>query len=57
VTRTKISQPAKARLIAGLLLVTAAVLLLLLADLSPAVAAATGVPGLALMATSRRGRG
>jgi uncharacterized membrane protein YraQ (UPF0718 family) len=39
-------------LIAGLVLVIAAVLLLLFADLPPAVAAAMGVPGLSLIATS-----
>jgi len=44
-------------LIVGLGLVVAAVLLLLFADLPPAVAAGMGVPGLALIATSRRGQG
>lgn len=39
-------------LIAGLALVVAAVLLLLFADLPPAVAAGMGVPGLSLIATS-----
>jgi len=44
-------------LIAGLVLVVAAVLLLLFADLPAAVAAAIGVPGLSLIAISRRGQG
>lgn len=50
-------------LIAGLVLVVAAVLLLLFADLPPAVAAAMGVPGLSfiaassLIATARRSQG
>jgi len=49
--------------LAGLVLVAAAVLLLLFADLPAAAAAAMGVPGLGLIATSgivatsRRGQG
>ena len=39
-------------LIVGIVLVVAAILLLLFADLSPAVAAAMAVPGLGLIATS-----
>jgi len=44
-------------LIVGLVLVVAGVLLLLFADLPAAVAAGMGVPGLALIAISRRGQG
>jgi hypothetical protein len=40
-------------LFAGLTMVAAAVLLLLFADLPPAVAAAIGVPGLGLVSASR----